>query len=185
MEFSFLYPFWWLHYWIAEIWSDYSSHTAQIYENFHKHLPLRFYRKGRDYRIGINFYPPHHFRLNDFFNPFSEVWDNSLWVTLCNLSDSEQSPGILGLKKNLWQKGSAKSYFLVPKHIHIKGNKITPNECQQKVWKWGKKNPHLYSTLGYCSLPIPLPLNKTATRPTKETAVKYTTGLKRPYLLHL
>jgi hypothetical protein len=63
--------------------------------------------------------------------------------------------------------------FLVPKHIDIKGDKVTPNECQQKSVKMGeKKTPPINSTGRYCSLPVLLHLNKMAAQSEMQTVVK-------------
>lgn len=56
-------------------------------------------------------------------------------------------------EKNLWQQKALNHISLaVLKYIHIEGDKVASNECQQKSveMKRKKKNPKLY--MGYYSL---------------------------------
>lgn len=72
----------------------------------------------------------------------------------------------------------------MPKNIDIKGDKVTPNECQLKSGEI-KEEETLNSMVGYYLLPVLLHLNKRATQSELQTIVKCTIGLKAPYLFHL
>lgn len=123
MEFSFLYPFWWVLYWIAEIWSDYMA------------IELKFMRTsirliGKE-ELESFFFSPTIPILMIFLNLLSEGWHNQTMVTIFQpqTNHAEVWKCRKLSRKEKKKKKEIKRLNLISfmtKYIHIKGGKTIP-----------------------------------------------------------